>query len=164
VHPGAYEFVGRFATQSAVRVIEIGSRDINGSVRSHFPSASWIGLDQIAGPAVDVVCNALDYTPSEQVDLVICCEVFEHTNEWPFLIHRAKHWLKPGGRIIITCAGIGRAVHSAIDGGHELHFGEFYRNVSERQLSEELHFAGLQQIEVSGNEHWHDTYGTAIKS
>jgi SAM-dependent methyltransferase len=163
VHPGAFEFVGRFATLDAVSVIEIGSRDINGSARAYFPNAKWTGLDLYEGPAVDWVGDAIEYSPAEHVDLVIACEVFEHSNQWPFLIHRAHHWLKPGGRIIITCAGPGRAAHSAIDGG-ELHPDEHYANVTKDELAEELHYAGFVAIEVSGNEHWKDTYGTAMKA
>jgi hypothetical protein len=163
MHPGAFEYVGRFATNDAISVIEIGSRDINGTIRSHFPAASWIGLDRIAGPGVDVVGNALDYIPPHLVSHVICCEVFEHFGEWQYLLDVAYRWLIPSGRIIVTCAGIGRSVHSAIDGGDTLHFGEWYQNISERRMTEGLMFSGFRDIDVSGNEYWKDTYATAIK-
>lgn len=160
MHPGAFEFVRQFATEDPISVIEIGSRDINGSVRPHFPIASWIGIDCVDGPSVDVVADAVKYLPSQTADRVICCEVFEHTAEWRQIILRAYYWLKPGGTFIITCAGVGREPHSAID-GEILRAGESYENVSEQQMSEALRFAGFESIEVSGNEHWHDTYATA---
>lgn len=163
MHPGAFEFVGRFATRDAISVVEIGSRDINGSVRCHFPVADYIGLDLIAGPSVDVVCDALNYEPPQKVDLVVCCEVFEHCSYWGELLNHVSSWLTPGGRIIITCAGPGREPHSAIDGG-ALHPDEHYANISARELSDELHNAGFKQIEVSGNEYWKDTYAIAMKS
>lgn len=162
MHPGAFEFVGRYATNDALSVVEIGSRDINGSVRPHFPGARWIGLDLYQGPSVDVVGNALDYTPDEAVDLVVCCEVFEHCIAWDALLRKSFQWLKPGGRIIITCAGPGREAHSAIDGG-PVHPDEHYANVTQSELSEELQFSGFERIEVSGNEYWKDTYGIAWK-
>lgn len=163
MHPGAFEYVGRFATLHAVSVIEIGSRDINGTIRAHFPAAQWTGLDLHPGPCVDVVGDALEFDTASLVDLVICCEVLEHSNRWPFLLHRASHWLKPGGRIIITCAAPGRDPHSASDGG-ELHPDEHYGNISQDELAEELHYAGFVGIEASGNEHWKDTYATAMKA
>ena len=163
MHPGAFEFVGRFATSDAVSVVEIGSRDINGTIRSHFPAAHWTGLDLYPGPSVDWVGDAMEYETQTPVGIVICCEVFEHSNKWPFLLHRASHWLRPGGQIIITCAGQGRDPHSAIDGG-ELHPDEHYANITQDELAEELHYAGFIGIESSGNEHWRDTYATAMKA
>lgn len=162
MHPGAFEFVGRYATTELITVVEIGSRNINGSIRPHFPGATWTGLDLIAGPAVDVVCDALDYEPPQKVDLVVCAEVLEHCMTWDSLIFHAASWLKPGGKILITCAGPGRDPHSAIDGG-QLHPDEHYGNVSQTELIEELRFAGLTDIEVSGNEYWMDTYAIATK-
>jgi hypothetical protein len=163
MHPGAFEFVGRYATADEISVIEIGSRDINGSVRAHFPGATWIGLDLIAGPAVDVVCDAMEYDPLQLVDLVICCEVFEHAPNWGEILTHAANWLKLGGQILITCGGIGRDPHSAFDGG-ALRVDEHYGNISRDKLAEELHYAGFAQIDVSGNEHWRDTYAVAVKS
>lgn len=163
MHPGAFEFVSRHATHEAISVIEIGSRDINGSIRCHFPAALWTGLDLYPGPSVDVVTNALDYTPEALADMVVCCEVFEHTSQWPAILTHVATWLKPGGRIITTCAGPGRDPHSAIDGG-ELHPDEHYANITQDQIAEELHYAGLVQIETSGNEYWRDTYATALKA
>jgi len=163
MHPGAFEFVGRYATAHEISVIEIGSRDINGSARAHFPGATWTGLDLIAGPAVDVVCDALEYTPTQLVDMVICCEVLEHCAYWGEILHHVANWLKPGGRILITCGGPGRDPHSAFDGG-ALQPDEHYGNISQDELAEELHYAGFLQIETSGNEHWRDTYAIAWKS
>lgn len=162
MHPGAFEFVGRYATSEAISVIEIGSRDINGSVRSHFTGAKWIGLDLYPGPGVDLVADALDHAVFEMVDLIICCEVFEHCSYWGEILNHVSAWLKPSGRIIITCAGLGRDPHSAIDGG-ELQPDEHYSNITQDQLAEELHYAGFVGINVSGNEHWKDTYAIAMK-
>lgn len=163
MHPGAFEFVGRYATTDEISVIEIGSRDINGSVKPHFPAAIWTGLDLYPGPGVDVVCDAVEYYPEPHFDLLICCEVFEHCPYWGEILHHVEPWLKPGGRIIITAAGPGRNPHSAIDGG-ELRPGEHYANIVARELSDELHFAGFENIEVSGNEYWKDTYAIATKA
>lgn len=163
MHPGAFEFVGRYATTDAISVIEVGSRDLNGSIRCHFPAATWTGLDLHSGPSVDLVMNALDYTPADLVDMVIIAEVFEHCQYWNEVLHHVAHWLKPGGKIIVTAAGPGRDPHSGIDGG-ELKAGEHYSNVTQDALAEELHYAGFEQIEVSGNEYWKDTYAIATRA
>lgn len=160
MHAGAFEFVGQYATRDALTVIEVGSRDINGSIRCHFPAATWTGLDLHSGPSVDIIADALDYTPADRVDLVLICEVMEHCPRWQEMVHHVASWLRPGGRIIITCAGPGRDPHSAIDGG-PLQLNEHYANVTQDDLAEELHYAGFVQIEVSGNEHWKDTYAIA---
>ena len=162
MHPGAFEFVGRYATNDAITVIEVGSRDLNGSIRCHFPAATWTGLDLHSGPSVEIVTDALDYAPADLVDAVIIAEVFEHCPYWGEVLHHVAKWLKPNGRIIITCAGPSRDPHSAVDGG-ELHPDEHYANISQDELAEELHFAGFNQIEVSGNEYWKDTYAIAVK-
>lgn len=163
MHPGAFEFVSRYATSEPVSVVEVGSRDINGSIKSHFPAAVYTGIDLYPGPSVDVVCDALGYAPAEPVDLVLICEVIEHCRYWTALLNRAYLWLKPGGKIIVTCAGPGRDPHSAIDGG-DLRSDEYYANVTQDSLAEELHYAGFKEIDVGGNEYWHDTYGIATKA
>jgi len=162
MHAAAFEFVGRHAIREPISVIEIGSRDLNGSVRPHFPAANWVGIDVIAGPAVDVVIDAMVYKPAHQVDLVICCEVFEHEPRWKDIIARAFTWLKPGGQIIITCGGIGREPHSAIDGA-KLRPGEWYQNISEQRLRMNLEFAGFYGIITEDNAHALDTYAVAYK-
>ena len=162
MHPGAFEFVGRYATNDPVTVIEIGSRDINGSVRSHFPAASWTGLDLHAGPGVDVVCDASDWAPVERAQLVICCEVLEHCEKWRGLIHAAWRFLKPGGLLLVTCAGIGRDSHSAVDGG-QLRPHEWYANLTPAAIANCLEGSGFSIRIVESNQHWHDVYAAGIK-
>lgn len=134
MHQQAREFVAQFATDAPLRVIEIGSRDINGNCRDLFPNADWTGLDLYAGPMVDVVCDAESWRPSEPVDLVICCEVLEHAKRWRGLLAASAHMLKPGGTLIVTCAGTGRRPHSHFDGG-KLRAGEYYRNLTPENVA-----------------------------
>jgi predicted methyltransferase len=163
MHAGAFDFVKRYSTSLPISVIEIGSRNINGSVRVLFPNAHWTGLDLHAGPAVDVVCDAMLYEPSEQVALVVCCEVFEHTTNWREIIARVFDWLQPGGIFLMTCAGTGRMPHSAIDGG-ALRPDEHYENISQSEMEVALRDAGFGEIKTHRNERWKDTYAVALKS
>lgn len=142
MHPAAREYVARYATQRPVGVAEIGSRNINGTVRDLFPNAYWFGLDLRKGPCVDLVCDAETWKPDIVFDLVVCCEVLEHAENWKNLIAAAVSWLAPGGRLIVTCAGEGRKPHSGIDGG-DVPIGEYYRNVSVAELCREMQKAGI---------------------
>ena len=44
---------------------------------------------------------------------------------------------------------------------HKLHVSKNAENVTQDELAEELHYAGFVAIEVSGNDHWKDTYAIA---
>ena len=142
MHREAREFVTHFKTTRPVLVIEIGSLNVNGSIRDLFPKASWIGIDRAAGPCVDVVGDAEKFDPSALVDVVICCEVLEHADNWAALIQKAYSWLAPGGVFIMTCAGLGRTPHSC-DGG-KLKSGEYYRNLSPPEVRAQIEHVGFQ--------------------
>lgn len=146
MHTEVMDFVKTFATTDPVSVIEIGSRNINGTVRPLFPNAQYVGLDLHAGPDVDVVSNALEWTPDGLVDVVICCEVFEHTADWKEIVKRAAGWLKQNGSLIVTCAGPGRRPHSHHDGKLRLLRGEYYANVDANDLRECLKDSGLMPV------------------
>lgn len=143
MHPEVRTFVSQFRTSQFLKVIEIGSRDINGSIRDLFPNAQWIGLDRIPGPRVDVVVDAVEYTPPDPVDMVICCEVLEHAENWEQVLRRGASWLKPGGWMIVTCAGFGREPHSVIVQGTPQP-GEHYANLTCQQIEDVLRAAGLK--------------------
>lgn len=144
-------------------VLEIGSRDVNGSVRPLFAgAASYTGIDVRAGHGVDEVANGEHYGEPEAFDLVITTEVLEHCRHAKALCANALRILKPGGVFILTAAGDDRPQHGN-DGGDVS--DEFYRNVSEAQLSEWLtpfeDSGGTVTIEV--NERDHDIYACATK-
>ena len=144
-------------------VVEIGSRDINGEVRDLFGlPASYVGLDLAAGPGVDWVGDAGEYQPPEPVECVVCCEVFEHTPEWPVLVERAESWLEDHGVLIVTAAAPGRRPHSAIDGGWKLHPGEHYANVDADQLASAMWSVGFASVitDTAGR----DVRATAVKA
>jgi SAM-dependent methyltransferase len=94
------------------RVLEIGSLDINGSVRKHFADCDYIGLDVGPGPGVDVVCQGQDYAaPAGSFDVVISCETMEHNPFWHETFCNMLRLCRPGGLVLMTCASPGRAEH-----------------------------------------------------
>lgn len=146
MHPAAMEYVARFATDDKLRVLDIGGRFINGSPRSLFPHAEYLSVDLFEGPGVDVVADAVTWEPPHSFDVVLCLEVFEHTESWPALIGAGFAACAPGGLMVVTCAGPGRGEHSAVDGGWRLHPGEWYRNVPEAELASALSEAGFTDV------------------
>lgn len=136
MHDAAFRYVARVVADlpRPQRVVEIGSRNVNGTPRSLFAGVeSYTGIDVRPGDGVDVVADGATWQPDEPVDLVVCMEVLEHAPEAGEIVANACRMLRPGGTLILTAAGEGRAPHSASDGG-PLQAGEFYRNVSADDL------------------------------
>lgn len=148
MHTAAHQWVAA-STEPALSVLDIGGRNINGTVRGLFPDAVYTTIDLEAGPNVDIVGDFLDYQHPELVEVVVCCEVAEHTSQWRDIIAHAADQLKPGGRFVFTAAGPGRQPHSGHDGG-PLHDGEWYRNIDPGELYETLsaHF-GTVVVDVT---------------
>ena len=146
MHPEALEWVGRYATDAPLTLLDIGGRHINGTPRNLFPNADYTVLDALPDGNVDVVADAATWTPHRDYDGIICTEVFEHTDEWPQICATAFKACSPGGFLIVTCAGPGRAVHCGVDGGPDLHPGETYANVDPAELRAVLEDYGWQNV------------------
>ncbi len=97
---------------SGTRVIEIGSLDVNGTVRGMFNAIEYVGIDVAEGPGVDVVCQAQNFAvPRRLFDMAISCEVMEHNPYWRESFLRMAEVVRPGGAIVLTCATHGRPEH-----------------------------------------------------
>jgi hypothetical protein len=138
-------------------VYEIGSKNINGTVRVLFPGDDYLGIDVVAGPCVDVVADGATYVPPTTPATVVCCEVLEHTEWAGAIVTQAAKVLGDGGLLIISCAGDGRAPHSAVDGGR-LRQGEFYDNLSREQVADWARTAGIAELPQPCDSHPGDTY------
>ncbi len=97
---------------SGRRVLEIGSLDVNGTVRGLFCDCAYTGIDVAPGPGVDVVAEGQDYAgASESFDTVISCEVMEHNPHWAATFDNMIRMTRPGGLVLMTCATTGRPEH-----------------------------------------------------
>lgn len=135
MHVQAFDFVARHAaTITPAAVLEIGSLDVNGGVRSLFENAShYHGIDVTDGPGVDEVADGADWQPTRQFDVVVSTEVLEHAPRWRDVVRNAWAAVVGGGTCIITCATEPREPHSAVD-GWEVREGEWYANVAARDM------------------------------
>jgi hypothetical protein len=94
------------------RVLEIGSYDVNGSVRSTFKDVhEYIGVDLIPGPSVDVVCKGHLYRSESKFDIVLSVESFEHKSDWIETFNNMVNLTDEDGMVIFTCATKGRLEH-----------------------------------------------------
>lgn len=90
------------------RVLEVGSLNVNGSIRGHverLEPASYVGVDVAAGPGVDCIVSAhglTDWIGHGVFDLVISTEMLEHVKDWRHALNQLKAVLAPGGTIVLT--------------------------------------------------------------
>lgn len=130
-------------------VLDLGGRDINGSVRPLFANADpYTVVDIYPGEGVDVVADAATWEPDRLYDVVVAAEVFEHTYVWPEICATALKALCGGGLFIATMGGPGRQPHSGIDGLFRLLPGECYANVAPNDLEHVLKTQGWASITV----------------
>lgn len=93
-------------------VLEVGSLDINGSLRDFFESCSYVGLDVGEGRGVDIVCPGQDYdAPDRSYDVVCSAECFEHNPYWLETFKNMVRMCKDEGLVFFTCATAGRPEH-----------------------------------------------------
>jgi len=100
------------------KVLEVGSYDMSGSLRSYVESlkpSEYIGIDIEEGPCVDVVCKAEDVLEKfgkESFDVVISTELLEHVKDWRKVISNLKNVCKPDGIILLTTRSYGFNYHA----------------------------------------------------
>jgi len=129
-------------------VLEVGSRDINGSVRPLFHGVRrYTGVDLIDGPGVDRVLDAHrleEAFPDNRFDVVISTEMLEHDPQFWQSVQQMGRVLRPAGFLVLTARGNGFWVH---DYPHD--YWRFLPD-SFRQLFE---LASCDEIEIT--EDWH---------
>ena len=158
------------------RVLEIGSYDVNGSMRALFaPAAVFHGVDLVEGPGVDRVIRGAEIgDPDGAWDIVLSGECFEHDDDWSSTLATMVRLARSGGLVAFTCASRGRVEHgtrrttAGESPGTQAVGQDHYRNVREHEvralpldewfsdysihyapLAADLYFAGVRRGEAS---------------
>ena len=127
------------------KVLEVGSLNINGSVRDIFSNCDYTGIDVGAGPGVDIVIGGHEHdAPDNTYDVVISCECFEHNKEWVKTFRNMHRMCKERGMIIMTCATNGRPEHGTTRvNAHDspltvVNGWEYYKNLNQYDFYREF--------------------------
>ncbi|MEA5424262.1 hypothetical protein [Synechococcus sp. CCY9202] len=120
------------------RIVEIGSQDINGTVRDCFQGCqSYLGIDIGAGQAVDLVIpGELLELPSEWATIVISTECLEHASGWQEILATIIRITSSGGLVLLTFASFGRPAHGTIDSdsASSPFTNHYYKNLTPHHL------------------------------
>jgi SAM-dependent methyltransferase len=95
-------------------VLEVGSLDVNGSVRPDIEAMgpeSYLGIDIVPGPGVDQVARLAEVV-RDDFDIVVCCEVLEHVEDWRAAVSDLKRVTAYGGTLIVTTRSRGFPYHA----------------------------------------------------
>ena len=120
MHDSVLEWAAKSLTVADIRsrrVLEVGSYDVNGSVRPivmALEPASYVGVDQGAGPGVDETCNAIGLVArfdKNAFDVVISTEMLEHVTDWRPVIMEMVNVLAPDGLLVLTTRSPGFPYH-----------------------------------------------------
>jgi SAM-dependent methyltransferase len=160
--------------KSETRIIDFGSLDINGGPHRLLESidCEYTGVDLDEGDNVDLICRGelVDY-PTASFDIAMSSELFEHTPTWREIFYNMCRLTKPGGIVVISCAGRFREEHgtSRSDKGASAPFVvrqgvEYYGNVSARNLRRAISLdSWFDRYELFENYWPHDTYFVGIR-
>jgi SAM-dependent methyltransferase len=153
-HPEQAEFFSTVRSHyrahfAGARVLEVGSLDINGSVRELFEGGEYVGVDLQPGPGVDLACpGQLLELPSGHFDTVISAECFEHNPFWRETFANMLRMCRPGGLVLVSCASIGRKEHGTTRTNPEASpftvqaRWDYYRNLTPALLAGAVHLDG----------------------
>jgi len=124
------------------RVLEIGSLNINGTVRIFFDNAQYTGIDIGEGDCVDEVCRGEDYPAAANTfDVVLSTEVFEHAENWDLIFLNMVRLVKQDGLVAFSCASRGRTQHgtslfSSHAAPHVAVSTDYYRNLMAKDFTD----------------------------
>lgn len=148
--------------RTGLKILEVGSYNINGSVRDFLSpfALEYVGIDPNPGPNVDLVASGEEYVRFGYFDVVVTTETFEHAPGWKTVVQKSYENLSVGGVFIATMAGEGRAPHSALD-EKPIRDWEHYANIGEWDLGKTLRDVGF--ADIATDKHGADLRCVAVK-
>jgi SAM-dependent methyltransferase len=168
-HPAQMQFVAslkeRFPDYFIRKdVLEIGSLNINGSIREFFHQCVYVGVDIGPGKDVDLVGRGKNLAYHDKsFDVVASCECFEHNPEWAATFNNMARMAS--GLVFFSCATTGRPEHGTPRTSPQdaPYCGEFYKNITEQDIRASCDLSPFKEYEFSVNEQAHDLYFWGIK-
>lgn len=162
MNDAVYEWVSQtVADYSSIwgRVLEIGSLDVNGSVRPIFEDRYrfpiYVGVDIRPGVGVDQVCDSHMLVLKfgvRKFDVLVCTETLEHDSLFWRSLEQFYEVLSSDGCLILTTRGFGYPKHD--------HPSDYWR-FSPEGLRSALKWAGFK-VEICGGpeQDWEGALGT----
>lgn len=176
MHQSSRAIMGDFARRLAdelggrsVRVLDVGSQDVNGSYRDlfSFPGVEYVGLDIAPGPNVDVVVADLyvwNEVPDAGFDVVISGQALEHI-PFPWLVvEEICRKLRVGGLACLIAPSGGPEHRYPVDCYR--YFSDGMRSLAEWAGLEVLHVATMPAETgfADGSNQWGDCHCVLRKS
>lgn len=107
-----------FESMAHVKVIEIGSQDVNGSLREVCPkNFEYVGVDFVEGKGVDVVLSDPYSLPfeNESADIILSSSCFEHSEMFWIVFLEILRVLKPNGLFYLNTPSNGNFHRYPVD-------------------------------------------------
>lgn len=143
--PNVYQWVRHVVEREKAEapVVEFGSLDVNGSVRDLF-ATPYLGVDRVAGPGVDLVCDVTVDVPDANAATVVSTDMLEHCAEPQAAVESMHRCLREGG-LLILAAPESWPLH------HNDDWGDYWRFTRDgMQLL--LKRAGFVEIQIEASE------------
>jgi SAM-dependent methyltransferase len=99
-----------FKENQTTKVVEIGSQDVNGSLRSVAPkNFEYIGVDFQSAKGVDIVLDDPYSLPfdNDSIDIVLSSSCFEHSEMFWLVFLEIMRILKPNGLFYLNAPSSG---------------------------------------------------------
>lgn len=115
MHKSVMRFVAEHGAKIVAPVLEVGSCNVNGSVRELCPTP-YLGVDVVAGPGVDLVVDGVKL-PFEDgaFATVVSTEMLEHALDPVASLREMVRVLRQGGTLLVTARGNSFPPHNPPD-------------------------------------------------
>jgi ubiquinone/menaquinone biosynthesis C-methylase UbiE len=136
-------------------VLEVGSFNVNGTIRPFFSQGGYIGCDIAKGPGVDVVLDDPRRLPfeSDRFDVVVSTEMLEHAEFPDEILAEMARVCRPAGVVLVTTRSPGFPHHNPPD----------YRRYTMAELVAALERAGFEHVVVEADPQVPGVFGVGRK-
>jgi len=138
-----------------VRVLDVGSLDVNGNNKHLFDDSEYIGLDVVAGKNVDVVCSVHEYENDDLFDVVLSTNTLEHDMYYELSLKKMFSVLKLNGFMFFSVANSWKehgTIRTSPSQSGTSTMGEawenYYKNLTPEDIKSCLDFSKFKDYEM----------------